>query len=121
MARWVERHDVRGLMLAAALASGGLLAGLAYASAVWHVYLVYLLFGLCNSGMSIVIGTTLITRWFPHRNRAVATPQQAPGSDNSPVSLPASRTNALDQRHGLGSQLPLFGLLHTKRRSWIGY
>jgi len=108
VARWVERHDVRGLMLAAALASGGLLAGLAYASAVWHVYLVYLLFGLCNSGMSIVIGTTLITRWFPHRNRAVAlamasTGLSVGGIDFTPLSA------WLLNRYGLAAAMPWLG------------
>jgi len=37
-----------------------------------QLYGLYLLFGIGNSAVSIVTSTTLVTRWFPGRNRGVA-------------------------------------------------
>ena len=43
-----------------------------FADQLWQVYAVYRLFGIGNAGISIVISTTLITRWFPGPERSMA-------------------------------------------------
>ncbi len=72
VARLIERYDVRWVMTAGALISGLalILAGLARSEV--ELLWVYALFGLGNSGVSLVPMSTLVTRWFPGANRSMA-------------------------------------------------
>ncbi|MEM8769771.1 MAG: MFS transporter [Pseudomonadota bacterium] len=72
VAALLERFDVRLVMLAGALLAGVTLGASGHVTALWQLYVLYLLFGIGNSGVSIVTSTTLVTRWFPGRNRSVA-------------------------------------------------
>ena len=63
--RLIERYDVRLVMVAGAALGGLALALIGSADALWQVYLLFALFGLGNSGVSLVPGTTVVTRWFP--------------------------------------------------------
>ena len=72
VAALLERFDVRSVMLAGALLAGLSLGASGHVTALWQLYVLYLLFGIGNSGVSIVTSTTLVTRWFPGRNRSVA-------------------------------------------------
>lgn len=72
VAALLNRFDVRLVMVAGALLAGGALGSSGWASELWQVYALYLLFGLGNSAVSIVTSTTLVTRWFPGRSRSVA-------------------------------------------------
>ena len=72
VARLLERYDVRRVMVVGALLAGLALGSTGHATALWQLYALYLLFGIGNSAVSIVTSTTLVTRWFPGRNRSVA-------------------------------------------------
>ncbi|MGA1675530.1 MAG: MFS transporter [Pseudomonadales bacterium] len=72
VANLLERFDARIVM-----ASGGLLAGIALAcsgavTSLPGIYALFSLFGFGNAAVSIVTSTTLVTRWFPGRDRSVA-------------------------------------------------
>lgn len=68
----LERFDVRVVMLSGAALAGLALGSTAHAPALWQLYGLYVLFGIGNSAVSIVTSTTLVTRWFPGKNRSVA-------------------------------------------------
>ncbi len=72
VAALLDRFDVRTVMVCGALLAGLALGSSGWVSALWQVYGLYLLFGLGNSAVSIVTSTTLVTRWFPGRERSVA-------------------------------------------------
>jgi MFS family permease len=71
VARRVTRSDPRPLIVVGAVASAAALAGLGRASESWHVYVLYSVLGCATALNSLVIGTTLVTRWF-HRRRGTA-------------------------------------------------
>jgi MFS family permease len=72
VASLLERFDARVIM-----AVGGLIAGIALAfsgtvTSLPGIYLLFSLFGFGNAAVSIVTSTTLVTRWFPGRDRSIA-------------------------------------------------
>ena len=64
--------SVRKVVIAGALVSGVAVALVGFADQLWQVYALFTLFGIGNAGISIVISTTLITRWFPGSERSMA-------------------------------------------------
>ena len=64
--------SVRRVVIAGALVSGMAVALVGFADQLWQVYALFTLFGIGNAGISIVISTTLITRWFPGPERSMA-------------------------------------------------
>jgi MFS family permease len=72
VAALLDRLDVRLVMVCGALIAGIALGSSGWANALWQVYGLYLLFGIGNSAVSIVTSTTLVTRWFPGKERSVA-------------------------------------------------
>ncbi|TNF90118.1 MAG: MFS transporter [Gammaproteobacteria bacterium] len=72
VAALLDRFDVRLVMVAGALLAGLALGSTGWAKSLWQVYALYVLFGLGNSAVSIVTSTTLVTRWFPGKERSVA-------------------------------------------------
>lgn len=72
VATLLERLDVRLIMIAGAALAGASLGATAHAPTLWLLYLLYVLFGIGNSAVSIVTSTALVTRWFPGKNRSVA-------------------------------------------------
>lgn len=72
VAALLARFDVRVVMVCGALLAGLALGSSGWADSLWQVYGLYLLFGLGNSAVSIVTSTTLVTRWFPGKERSVA-------------------------------------------------
>lgn len=72
VAALLDRFDVRLVMACGALIAGIALGSSGWASSLWQIYGLYLLFGLGNSAVSIVTSTTLVTRWFPGKERSVA-------------------------------------------------
>lgn len=70
--RLIERRDVRWVMLGGAVLGGAALGLVGEATTIWQVWLLFALFGLGNSGVSLVPGTTVVTRWFPGANRSIA-------------------------------------------------
>ena len=69
VARLIDQVEVRRIMIVGA---GIALALLGQARELWQLHGLFVLFGVGNTGVSIVIATTLVTRWFPGRNRSIA-------------------------------------------------
>jgi len=72
VAALLNRFDVRLIMVSGALLAGLALGSTGWASSLWQLYGLYVLFGFGNSAVSIVTSTTLVTRWFPGKERSVA-------------------------------------------------
>lgn len=72
VAALLNRFDVRLVMVSGSIIAGLSLAATGTANELWQLYVLYLLFGIGNSAVSIVTSTTLVTRWFPGKNRSVA-------------------------------------------------
>jgi sugar phosphate permease len=72
VARLMESVDTRHVMAGGALLAAAALAAAGQATTLTGVYVLFALFGIGNAGISIVTSTTLVTRWFPGRDRAVA-------------------------------------------------
>ncbi len=72
VAALLERFDVRLIMVGGSVLAGLALSATGTVTELWQLYGLYLLFGIGNSAVSIVTSTTLVTRWFPGRDRSVA-------------------------------------------------
>ncbi|MCB1684146.1 MAG: MFS transporter [Pseudomonadales bacterium] len=72
VAQLLDRFDVRWIMVGGAALAGVGLGLSGYARSLSELYALFLLFGVGNAGVSIVVSTTLVTRWFPGRQRSVA-------------------------------------------------
>ncbi len=70
--RILQRRDARLVMIVGALFSGGAIACIGRVQAEWQMFLVYALFGIGYTGISVLPATTLITRWFDPASRPVA-------------------------------------------------
>jgi len=108
VASLIQRFDVRWVMIGGA-ALGGLALGLiGSVTELWQLYLVYGLFGIGNSGVSIVVATTLVTRWFPGPNRSVALSIASTGLSMGGVLLTPLSAWLLN-RWGMETAIPWFG------------
>ncbi|WP_227380362.1 OFA family MFS transporter [Haladaptatus halobius] len=63
---WRDRHGPRGITLAAAVLAGGSYFGLAYATAVWQLYVLYSL-GAIGVGIVYTVSVNTALKWFPDR------------------------------------------------------
>ena len=63
---WRDRHGPRGITVLAAVLAGGGYLGLAYATAVWQVYLFYSL-GAIGVGIVYTVAVNTALKWFPDR------------------------------------------------------
>ena len=72
VARLMDTVNIRWIMTTGSLIAGAALAMVGMVESLWGIYLLFVIFGLGNTGISLVVGTTLITRWFPGPNRSVA-------------------------------------------------
>ena len=70
--RVLQRSDARLVMLVGALVGGGAIVCIGRIQAVWQMYVVYALFGIGYTCVSVLPATTLITRWFDPARRPVA-------------------------------------------------
>jgi MFS family permease len=108
VAGYMAQRDPRPLIAAGAVACGLSLLLLGRVEQVWHVYLVYVLFGAGFAASSLVPGTTLVARWFSRR-RSVALSVASTGlSAGGVVVTPV--VAALIDRHGLASVAPWLAL-----------
>lgn len=108
VARLMERIDVRWLMVAGAAIAGASLALVGVAQEIWHVWLLYAVFGIGNSGISLIPGTTLVTRWFPGANRSVALSVASTGLSTGGIVLTPACANAIHHL-GIEAAMPWFG------------
>ena len=110
VARLLERVDVRWILIAGALISGVALSLVGVVESISLLYLLFVLFGIGNTGVSIVVSTTLVTRWFPGSNRSVALSVASTGLSMGGILItPASAW--LFEQFGVGVAMPGFGLL----------
>jgi MFS family permease len=72
IARLINVVSIRVLMIGGAFVGGASLAMASQVESLGEIYFWFALFGLCNCAVSIVVSTTLITRWFPGANRSIA-------------------------------------------------
>ena len=72
VARLFERYEIRWIMVWGAVGCALTLYLVRYATELWQVYLLFSLYGAANTGISIVVATTIITQWFPGPNRSIA-------------------------------------------------
>ena len=72
VARLLGILSVRLIMIVSALGCAFCLWLVGMATQLWQVYLLFTLFGVANTGVSLVVATTLITWWFPGPNRSIA-------------------------------------------------
>ncbi|ESP87218.1 OFA family MFS transporter [Candidatus Halobonum tyrrellensis] len=63
---WRDRHGPRALTLAAGVLAGGGYVGLAYATEVWQIYLLYSL-GALGVGIVYTVAVNTALKWFPDR------------------------------------------------------
>ena len=106
----VLRHwDVRLVMISGAFLSGLALLLIGYANSLMELYLLFTLFGVGNTGVSIVVATTLITQWFPGPSRSIALSISSTGLSLGGVLL-TPYTAYLFDTHGISETMPLLGL-----------
>jgi MFS family permease len=110
VARLIERHDVRWVMVGGGVLGGVALGASGAAQTLGTVYLLFGLFGFGNAAVSIVTATTLVTRWFPGRNRAIALSVASTGLSAGGIVLTPVSARILNQ-YGLEAALPWFGAL----------
>lgn len=112
VARLIERFDVRWVMTGGALISGCalILAGLARTEL--ELMGVYALFGLGNSGVSLVPMSTLVTRWFPDANRSMALATASTGLSLGGVVVTPFCV-ALIEKNGIQPSLLQFGWVYA--------
>ena len=72
IARWLDRVSIKALMAGSALVCAVLLALVSEITQLWQAYVLFAGFGAANTGISLVVATTLITRWFPGPEKSVA-------------------------------------------------
>ncbi len=110
VARILALWDVRVVMILGAFLSGSALLMIGYATSLAELYIFFTLFGIGNTGVSIVVATTLITQWFPGANRSVALSISSTGLSLGGVLLTPYTAYLLDSR-GIAETMPLLGLL----------
>jgi MFS family permease len=98
-------NDRRGtIVCGAALALSG------SATSLWQIYGLFTVFGIGNTGVSIVVATTLITQWFPGPSRAIALSISSTGLSLGGVLLTPLSAYWLNAM-GLAATLPWLGLI----------
>lgn len=110
VARLIERVDVRWVMLVGAAIASSALALVGSATEIWHVWLLFALFGFGNAGVSLIPGTTLVTRWFPGANRSIALSVASTGLSTGGILL-TPLSAALIHDWGIGGATPWFGMV----------
>ncbi|MCZ6620185.1 MAG: MFS transporter [Gammaproteobacteria bacterium] len=108
VASLIRRFDLRWVMVGGAALGGSALALIGHVTELWQLYLVYALFGIGNSGVSIVVATTLVTRWFPGPNRSVALSIASTGLSMGGVLITPLSAWLLN-RWGMETTIPWFG------------
>ena len=100
--------DVRWIMVGGAAIAGGALSLMGRAEEVWHLWLLYTMFGIGNAAVSLIPGTTVVTRWFPGANRSVALSIASTGLSMGGVLLTPFSAFAI-QAAGVEAAMPWFG------------
>ena len=110
IAALLTRFKVRTIMIAGTLLAGLTLGLVGMATEVWHVYVLFALFGMGNAGISLVVATTLITQWFPGPERSIALAVTSTGLSLGGVVLTPLSAYWLNTI-GVADTMPMLGLL----------
>lgn len=110
VASMLRRYAVRTIMIVGTLIAALALGSVGLATEVWQIYLLFILFGIGNAGVSIVIATTLITQWFPGPDRSMALAMTSTGLSLGGVVLTPISAFFITTK-GLAFTMPLLGVL----------
>jgi len=108
----LQRYDPRLIIVVGAALGGAALMSMAAVSNLAGLLLVYALFGVGNTCVSIIPATTLITRWYDAAHRPLALSITSTGLSLGGVLLTPLSAVLLD-RWPLSSALPLLGILYV--------
>ena len=100
--------DVRWVMVGGAAVAGGALSLMGRADEVWHIWVLYAVFGAGNAAVSLIPGTTVVTRWFPGADRSVALSIASAGLSVGGVLLTPLSAFVI-QAVGVEAAMPWFG------------
>ncbi|MFP6796424.1 MAG: MFS transporter [Pseudomonadales bacterium] len=106
----IERYDIRWVMTGGAAVGGSALALMGAATDTWQVWALYALFGLGNAAVSLIPGTTIVTRWFPGPERSIALAVVSTGLSTGGVVLTPLSAVAI-RNVGVELAMPWFGLI----------
>lgn len=106
--RVLQRSDARLVMIVGAVFSASAIGCIGHIRAEWQLYLVYALFGIGYTGISVLPATTLITRWFDPGSRPVALSFSSTGLSLGGVIL-TPLSAALLERWPIEHATPLLG------------
>ena len=110
VARIIDRYPIVYLMVAGAVGCGISLILMSLVQNLWQAYAVFALFGAANTSISLVVATTMVTRWFPGPNRSIALSVASTGlSMGGVVVTPFSAY--LFNTFGIQASLPWLGVL----------
>ena len=110
VARIIDRYPIVYLMVAGATGCGLSLVLMSFVQNLWQAYAVFALFGAANTSISLVVATTMVTRWFPGPNRSIALSIASTGlSMGGVVVTPFSAY--LFNTFGIQASLPWLGVL----------
>ena len=104
-------QDARLVILGGAAAGGLSLGLMPLADELWQLYLLYGLFGIGNTSVSLIPATTLVTRFFPGSNRSLALSIASTGLSLGGVILTPLSAYLLT-RFGLSFTLPYLGVTY---------
>ncbi len=110
VARLLGRVHVRWIMVLGTLLAGAALSAVHFVEALWQIYVLFTLFGIGNTGVSLVVATTLVTQWFPGPNRSIALSIASTGLSLGGV-LITPLTAFLFHEWGVLPVMPWLGLL----------
>ncbi|MCZ6888142.1 MAG: MFS transporter [Gammaproteobacteria bacterium] len=108
VARLIAVYDVRWVMVGGAVIGGAALSLIGSAQEIWQIWVLYALFGIGISGVSLIPGTTIVTRFFPGAGRSVALSITSTGLSAGGVVLTPACAAAV-HAFGLESVMPWFG------------
>lgn len=109
MAGPIERGHTRRLVMAGGVVCGASLTLLGQVTAVWQLYVVYLMFATGFALSGLLPGTTLVTRWF-HARRSVALAVASTGLSVGGLTVTQFASWWIDRR-GLADATPWLGAL----------
>ena len=110
VAELINRFQIRWIMVVASAICALALTAMSQAREIWQVYALFLIYGIGNTGVSLVIVTTLITRWFPGPNRSIALSIASTGLSLGGVTL-TPLTAHLFNTVGVYESFPTLGIL----------
>jgi OFA family oxalate/formate antiporter-like MFS transporter len=91
--RWRDEHGPRAVTLLAGLLAGGGYVGLAYATEVWQLYLLYSL-GAVGVGIVYTVAVNTALKWFPDRRGLTTGVGTMAFAGGSALFVPYVRANA---------------------------